>query len=107
MEPWCSTIYVNPGLIKGYIEYEKENTKINLHDRIKPFDNEKQNQILVEIDINNFTQEDFNYIQQLPEILDNSTFLEEDYGDEFEVGNLRLTIMATDTFEKELIVCKE
>ena len=107
LEPWCSTIYVNPELIKGYIEYEKENTIINLYDRVKPLDNEKQNQILVEIDIKRFTQEDFNYIQQLPEILDNSTFLEEDYGDKFEVGNLRLTIMATDTFEKELIICSE
>ena len=60
-------------------------------------------QILVEIDGIKFTLQDYQYIQQLPEILDNSTFLEEDYGDVFEVGNLRLTIIATDTFEKDLI----
>ena len=52
----------------------------------------ENNQILVEINGSKFTQEDAQYIQQLPEILDDSTFLEEDYGEKFEVGNLHLTI---------------
>ena len=102
LEPWCSTIYCDTDIEK-YIELEQPNTKFDLNERMKPFDNEKQNQILVEINGTNFTQEDAQYIQQLPEILDDSTFLEEDYGDQFEVGNLRLTILATDTFENELI----
>ena len=96
-------MYVDPLLGQNYIYNEDKNTSFDLKEKIKPLDNEKQNQILVEIDGNKFTQQDYQYIQQLPEILDNSTFLEEDYGDEFEVGNLRLTIIATDTFEKDLI----
>jgi hypothetical protein len=74
-----------------------------LKERVFNLDEDKQGQILVEIDGNQFTQQDYQYIQQLPAILDDSTFLEEDYGEQFEVGNLRLTILATDTFEKELI----
>ena len=103
LEPWCSNVYVDPLLGQNYIYNEDKNTSFDLKEKIKPLDNEKKNQILVEIDGNKFTQQDYQYIQQLPEILDNSTFLEEDYGDEFEVGNLRLTIIATDTFEKDLI----
>ena len=103
LESWCSNVYVDPLLGQNYIYNEDKNTSFDLKEKIKPLDNEKQNQILVEIDGNKFTQQDYQYIQQLPEILDNSTFLEEDYGDEFEVGNLRLTIIATDTFEKDLI----
>ena len=103
LEPWCSNVYVDPLLGQNYIYNEDKNTSFDLKEKIKPLDNEKQNQILVEIDGNKFTQQDYQYIQQLPEILDNSTFLEEDYGGEFEVGNLRLTIIATDTFEKDLI----
>ena len=105
LEPWCSTLYTDGDYMK-YISLEQPNTKFDLKERVKPFDREKNNQILVEIDGNKFTQEDGTYIQQLPEILDDSTFLEEDYGEQFEVGNLRLTILATDTFEKELIKLK-
>jgi len=106
LEPWCSTVYCDTEINK-YVSMEQPNTKFNLIDRVKPYDNEKNNQILVEINGAKFTQQDSQYIQQLSEILDDSTFLEEDYGEQFEVGNLQLTILATDTFEKELIKNKE
>ena len=103
LEPWCSTIYIDPNLIKSYVEIEKENTIMDLYNRIKPLDNEKNNEILVSIDANKFTEQDFNYIQQLPDILADSVFLEEDYGEKFEVGNLQLEIFATNTFEKKFL----
>ena len=90
-------------MIQDYIQAEQPNTSFNLHDRVKPLDNEKNNEIIVEINGNNFTQQDFQYIQQLPDILDDSTFLEEDYGERFEVGNVQLEIFNTNTYEKELI----
>ena len=106
LEPWCSTIYVDNGR-SHYITLEQPNTSFNLNERVKPFDNEKNNEILVEIDGNKFLNEqDYSYIQQLPEILDDSVFLEEDYGEQFEVGNLKLTIFKTNTYEKDLIICK-
>jgi glycosyltransferase involved in cell wall biosynthesis len=103
LEPWCNTIYINPDLIESYINNEKANTTIDLYKRIKPYDNKKHNEILVEIDGTKFIQQDFKYIQQLPEIINSSTFLEEDMGEQFEVGNLTLTINNITTYEKELI----
>ena len=101
LEPWCSTIYVNTDLLQEYIQVEQTNTTIDLKDKIKPFDNEKQNQILVEIN-SNFAQEDFNYIQQLSQILANSGEI-----GKFELGSLHITVLAMDTFEKDLIICKK
>jgi len=63
--------------------------------------------IIVEVDGKTFTQQDFDYIQQLSEILDDSTFLEEDMGSQFEVGNITLTIKNVDTHEKKLIKWEE
>ena len=109
LEPWCCNIYVDlpNNIVDNYINIEQPDTKFNLKDRIKPYNNEKNNEILVEIDGNKFLNEqDYSYIQQLPEILDDSVFLEEDYGEQFEVGNLKLTIFKNNTYEKDLIVCK-
>ena len=98
LEPWCSNIYINPDLIEGYVENEKVNTTMDLYNRVKPYDNEKQNEILIEIDGDKFTEQDFNYIQQLPPIIHDS-------GEpgEFELGNLNITINSLNTYEKELI----
>ena len=74
--------------------------------RVLPFNNEKNNEILLTIN-NNFTDQDFKYIQQLPKILSESIFLEEDYGEKFEVGNIQLEIFNTNTYEKELKTCKK
>ena len=59
--------------------------------------------ILVEINGARFNQQDYQYIQQLPEILKDNLILEEDFGSQFEVGNLKITIFGVDTFEKDLI----
>ena len=104
LEPWCNTIYIKPNLIKSYVEIEKENTNMDLYERIKSFDNEKNNQILIEVDNNKFTEQDFNYIQQMPEILANDNELhKEKLPCNFELGNLKIRIIKLDTFEKELI----
>ena len=61
------------------------------------------NDIVIEVDGSTFTQQDFQYIQQLPEILKESTILEDDYGCKFGVGNLTITINSLKTYEKNLI----
>jgi len=108
LEPWCSTVYCRECMIEGstaagrVVDYiEEENTSFNLHDKFKPFDNEKQNKILVEIDGKTLTQQDMNYIQQLSEIIQDSGEV-----GSFDLGNLYITIISLETFEKELIVCK-
>ena len=104
LEPWCSTIYVNPDIIKSYVETEKVNTIMDLYERVKPLDNEKQNEILVTIDGNKFTEQDFNLIQQLPDILKDSG----EIAFHGEIGNLIVEIFEEmNTYEKDLIVCKK
>jgi len=62
--------------------------------------------IIVEIDGNTFTNEDYIYIQQLSDILAESVFLEEDMGAKFEVGNLKLTVNNIEIIEKDFIKWK-
>tara|TARA_R110002153_G_scaffold251534_1_gene408904 strand:- start:1238 stop:2458 length:1221 start_codon:yes stop_codon:yes gene_type:complete len=107
LEPWCSTIYVDEGniptIIKNYINLEQPNTSFDLNERVKPFDNEKNNEILVTIDGNKFTQQDFQYIQQLPEILADSG----EPAFHSELGNLIVEIFEEmNIYEKELITCE-
>ena len=79
---------------------ESPNTGFDLYERIRLFDDEKNNEILVTIDGNKFTQQDFQYIQQLSEILADSG----EPGFHGEIGNLIVEIFETmNTFEKELI----
>ena len=56
-----------------YADYvEMEDTSFDLYEKFKPLDNEKQNEILIQIDGNTFHQQDFGYIQQLSEIIQDS-----------------------------------
>ena len=73
---------------------------MNLHDRVKPFDNEKNNEILVTINGNLFNQQDFQYIQQLSAILTDSG----EPAFHGELGNITVEIFETmNTYEKDLI----
>ena len=108
LEPWCSIIYVDESndivLRDNYIRLEQPNTIIDLHKRVLPFDNEKNNEILVTIDGSKFNQQDFQYIQQLPEILADSG----EPAFHGELGNLTVEIFETmNTYEKDLIICKK
>ena len=101
LEPWCSTIYTDAERMK-YITLEQPNTKFYLRDRIKPLDNEKNNEILIQIDGAKFTQQDFNYITQLSEIIQDSGEI-----GSFELNNLHIDIIQINTYEKVLIICKK
>jgi len=109
LEPWCSTIYTEDSYIPIGDYIENEDTSFDMNAKFKPSANEKQNNILVEIDGNTFSNTDFTYIQQLPEIIKvhEQTLSEDDLGQQFEVGNLRLTINDLSTYEKDLIICKK
>jgi len=103
LEPWCNTIYIKDDmqvLTTHYSDKEQPNTSFNLNERIKPFDNEKNNEILVTIDGSKFSQQDFQVIQQLSEILKDSGEI-----GSFELGNLHMGIIQMNTYEKNLIIC--
>ena len=101
LEPWCSTIYVSPEHIAGYIGMEQDNTLFNLKDRVKYTSDEVTNDIVVEFDGREMTPAQFQYISQLSEIADDS-------GEDgiMELGIFKITINKLETYEKELIKCK-
>jgi len=97
LEPWCSTIYVDCNY-DSYIAKEQLNTKFDLQERIKPYHNEKQNYILVEFDAFKFTQQSFNIIQNLADIISESGEV-----GTFELDCFKVDIINLTSFEKDLI----
>ena len=97
LEPWCSTMYVDCEYV-SYVKQEQVNTQFDLLDRIKPFDHEKNNEILVTIDGSKFTQQDFQIINQLSAIITDSGEI-----GEFELGNLKIEIIQMKNYINELI----
>jgi len=102
LEPWCDTIYVDDSsdkaMIDNYISLEAPNTIIDLNERLKPFDNEKNNEILIQIDGSTFTHQDFHIIQQLSEIIKDSGEV-----GEFQLGNLFINIIQMNEYQNNLI----
>ena len=105
LEPWCTTIYTDElypvGRYQDYIEMEQSNTSFDLQERIQPIDNEKNNDILVEFDGSQLTNDSFQFLQQLPEILKDSGEI-----GEMELDIFKITINSLETYEKELIKCE-
>jgi GT2 family glycosyltransferase len=106
LEPWCSTIYIQDDydlIVPDYISKEQPNTKFNLKDRIRPYmfnHKDKPNDILVSFDASKLTQQSFQIIQQLSEIIKESG----------EVGSFKLDIFTIEIkqmneYQKNLIVC--
>ena len=104
LEPWGDNIYCDSNLRKHYITTEQSNTDFDLSKRVLPYNNEKNNEILVTINKNTFKQQDVEYLQHLSEILANDDELhEEELPCEFELGNLKIEIFGLNTYEKNLI----
>ena len=100
LEPWCSTLYVDCDYDE-YVKEEQKNTDFDLFDRIKPYDNEKNNEILVSFDCNELNADNFQVIVNLSEML-------EDSGEE---GHMKYEIFtfhinSLNTYEKDLILVK-
>ena len=101
LEPWCDRIYVDCPR-QPYIDKEQPNTDYNLNKRVHSMtgDNDKfdYNDIVVEFEGSLFRQEDFQYITQLPEILDQGF-----ENGSFELGNLKITVTHVESYTNELI----
>lgn len=97
LEPWCSTIYVDTDF-ERYIEAEQPNTLINLNDKIKPSDAEVDNDVVISVERNAFDNTDFDYIQKLSQILDDSGEV-----GEFDLGNLFIDIREYKTYTQNLV----
>ena len=106
LEPWCSDIYGDWVGHKGfhvnkYIEEEQLNTDFSLSKKIHTQHSEPKNDVVVYIDCSKLSNDNFQMLTQLPEIL-------EEQGEigEFELDEFTVNVKALHTYEKELIVCK-
>jgi glycosyltransferase involved in cell wall biosynthesis len=100
LEPWCSTIYVDCSREK-YIQKEQSNTIFNLKDRVLDISTYQYDNILIEFDTKLFTQQSFNIIQNLSDIIAESGEI-----GEFELDIFKITIKDLTSFEKDLIKIK-
>ena len=106
LEPWCDRIYVDNDRTK-YITLEQPKTSFDLNKRIHNLTENDKNDyddILVEIDGNTFSNESFRHIQYLSEILANDEQIEPGT---FGLGDIKITVNNLQTYEKDLILCKE
>jgi len=91
-------------LTTHYIDREQPNTKFELDKRVFCIgynDPHAENDIVVEIDGKRMTNQDFAYIQQLAEILQDSGEV-----GTFQLGTLKISVYSLETYEKNLINCK-
>jgi len=104
LEPWCDRIYIEDDmqvLTDSYIEKEQPNTKFDLKKRVFCIginDPHGENDIVLEFDLKNFTQQSFNIIQQLSDIITGSGEI-----GKFELDCFRISIHHLETYENSLI----
>lgn len=106
LEPWCDRIYIEDDMqviTDSYLQKEQANTNYDLKKRVlnlaynSPYN---ENDIIVEFDRNNFTQNSYNIIQQLSDIITESGEI-----GIFELDCFKITINNLETYEKDLIIC--
>ena len=105
LEPWFSCVYVQtdlPDIATVYVNKEQQNTAFNLISRVKLFDKETFSMdnidILVTLNAKYLSQQTFNTIQNLSDIITDSGEL-----GEFELDDMHITITNMRTYESELI----
>ena len=104
LEPWCDRIYIEDemGIIKAaYFEDEQQNTKFDLKKRVMTIgwnDPEGENDIVLEFDMENFTQTSFNVIQNISDIITESGEV-----GKFKLDCFTISIASMETYEKNLI----
>jgi len=105
LEPWCDRIYIEDEmqvLTDSYIEKEQSNTKYDLKKRVLTIEcnyPEGENDIVLEFDARMFTQNSFNIIQNLSDIITESGEV-----GVFELDCFKVTINNLETYEKNLII---
>ena len=102
LEPWCDGIYVderfNIGRAWDYVEMEQANTSFDLSKRVKNIKDTPTENIIIEFDATQLNNNNFQLIQQLPEIIHDSGEI-----GEFELDIFKITINSLETYEHTLI----
>jgi glycosyltransferase involved in cell wall biosynthesis len=106
LEPWCDRIYIEDemGVLQAaYYETEQRSTSYDLKKRVFTIEHNNpvgENDIVVEFDARQFTQQSFSIIQQLPQIVKESGEV-----GEFELDVFKVTINSLTEYQNDLIVC--
>jgi glycosyltransferase involved in cell wall biosynthesis len=98
LEPWADNINLTDTpdeILENYINKEQPNTIIPLKNKFNTFN---QVDIFIRIKSKTFTNEDYNIIQQLSQILDNNGEV-----GEFKLGNLFINIKKLKSYTNDLI----
>jgi hypothetical protein len=102
LEPWCDRIYIeNQDIVDIYIDREQKNTSFNLSKRVFIESNNDpigENDIVVEFDVTQLTQQNFQLLQQLPSIIKESGEV-----GEFELDIFKITINYLEEYQNNLI----
>jgi len=102
LEPWCSTLYTDDemGVLESYYyDLEQKHTWIDLKSKLKVYKYTlPTNDIVVEFDASKLTQQAFNLLIQLPEIIADSGEI-----GTFELDIFKITIKDLNTYEDRLV----
>lgn len=107
LEPWCDRIYIEDEMqviTTHYLDIEQRNTSYDLSKRVLTVeynDPKGENDIVLEFDARKISQQSFQIIQQLSEILKESGEI-----GEFELDIFKVTVNSLEEFQTDLIVCK-
>ena len=105
LEPWCDRIYIeNQDIVDIYIDREQPNTSFDLSKRIMIIGHNDpigENDIIVEYDATQLTQQNFQLLQQLPNIIKESGEV-----GKFELDIFTITIVSLTEYQNELIILK-
>jgi hypothetical protein len=101
LEPWCDTIYTDVPY-ERYIQAEQKNTKFNLTKKLKRFEEQKTNDIIVEFDGTKLSNDSFEFFNMLQLMLEDSGQL-----GTLEYDIFKLTINKLNDYSKQLIEIKD
>ena len=97
VEPWGHNVYID--LDYGdYIDREQPNTEDNLVLKISPIDEKPKNDIVIRIDGQTFTQQDYLYLHEIGNIISKSGEV-----GKFKVGNLIIEINKIEEIQSNLV----
>jgi GT2 family glycosyltransferase len=102
LEPWCDRIYIeNQDMVDIYIDREQPNTSFDLSKRVfieSNNDPHSENDIVIEFDATQLTQQNFQLLQQLPSIIKESGEI-----GKFELDIFTIEINHLEEYTKNLI----
>ncbi len=103
IEPWCKFIQIHnvndARIIEEYIQSEQINTTVNLFEKFSS--SELTTDIIVEFNCDRLFKSDLKLLEQLSMILEDSGEI-----GKFKLGNLNITVKSLQTYEQNLIICK-